>query len=101
MFNFALALVDGFFWPCLSRFPPRLCSTLRLSLLSTYPIAAIEFFHRRSPISPFSWTFLLLLRQMKGLVMAGLARHVQESRQKTAARSKVHRVLGKHLGDKG
>ena len=95
MHNFALALVDGFFRPCLSFSALEISSqALRLSWLSFFLILSAqsrnhELFRRRNSISPFGWTFLLLLRQLKGLVMAGLAGDVQKPGQKTAARSKA------------
>ena len=40
-------------------------------------------------ISPFGWPFSLLLRQLMGLLIAGLAGDVHKPGQKTAARSKA------------
>ena len=56
------------------------------------PDSQLLIFHARNSISPFGCTFLLLLRQLKGLLMAVLAGDIQKPGQKTAAWSKAASV---------
>ena len=57
------------------------------------PDSQLLIFHARNSISPFCCTFLLLLRQLKGLLMAVLAGDIQKPGQKTAAWSKAASVV--------
>lgn len=62
---------------------------LQLSLLSTFSILSAQSRNGIFSSLPFVGLFLLLLRQLKELVMAGLAGDVQKPGQKTAVRSKA------------